>query len=35
MQVAMGLIDNLTTSTLQTDIEQQKNFYDWLDTQVR
>ena len=34
MQVAMGLIDNVTTSTLQADIPDQKNFYEWLDTQV-
>ena len=34
MQIAMGLVDNVTTSTLQTESEFVPNFLDWLTDQI-
>ena len=35
MSVAMGLVDNITTSSLQAEIEYEPNFYDWLNIHVK
>ena len=35
MSVAMGLVDNITTSSLQAEIEYEPNFYDWLNNHVK